>query len=152
MIDGAFVLPLHVGHDAGIRHAEVGHPQNPESWIDDVADPAGAGVVVDRQGKMEGEIFQERVAGLPASYVLMLCREKRRDHHRIELPVPGSVRGDIQRSTHHRDHDLHVVRIVVIVHPNRRMNIGIVAGDDDLAFAVREHRVGQDQDVFRVGR
>ena len=37
----------HVGHDARIGHAQLSHPQHPEARINDVADPAGAGVVVD---------------------------------------------------------------------------------------------------------
>ena len=35
-----------VGHDACIRHAQFAHARDPESRIDDAADPASAGQVV----------------------------------------------------------------------------------------------------------
>jgi hypothetical protein len=36
----------HIGHDAGVRHAKVPDAEDSQPRIDDVADPAGAGVVI----------------------------------------------------------------------------------------------------------
>ena len=47
-----------VGHDACVRHAEVLYSQNPELWIDDIVDPAGTGVMINGQRKMQSEVFQ----------------------------------------------------------------------------------------------
>jgi hypothetical protein len=127
-------------------------PRTRTCRIDDVADPAGAGVVVDRQGKMQGEIFQERVTGLPASDVPMLCREKRRDQYRVDLVVRWPVCRDLQGPSHHRYHDLHVMRIVVVVHADGRMHVGIGALQHDFPLAVRQRQIGQEIDACRIRR
>src|SRR5690348_5487672 len=53
---------------------------------------------------------------LGAFSVAVLCRQKRRHHQRTELTVSRPVCCNIHRLVDRRDHDSHVVRIVVVVH------------------------------------
>ena len=65
MIDGALVLPLMIfGMTLASATRRFRHPHHPQPRIDDVADPAGAGVVIDRQREMQRDILQQRIARL----------------------------------------------------------------------------------------
>ena len=108
--------------------------------------------MVDRQREMQCEILEHRVAGLVAFLIAVLFRQERWHHQRAELAVPWPARGNFHCPADRRYHDLHVVRIGVIVHPDRRLRPRIGAVDDDFTAAVRQYRVGEQQQVFRVVR
>ncbi len=63
----------------------------------------------------------------------------------------GPVRHNVEHSAHHRDHDLHVVGVVEVVHTDDRVGGGVGALEHDLALAVWLHRIGEHDHAFRVG-
>ena len=67
------------------------------------------------------------------------------------LTVPRPVRHDVERPAKHRDHDLHVVGVAVVVHADVGLVEGVGAGEDDLALAVGLHRIGEDDHGLGVG-
>ena len=54
----------------------------------------------------------------------------------MNLAIARPVRRDVEGAAHHGAHHLHVVRIVVVVHPDDRLSERIRGVEDDLAFAV----------------
>ncbi len=140
----------HVGHDAGVRNAQFAYANDPELRIDNATDPAGAGQV-HAYRKIQREILQKSVARggtLPAP---VLLSEERGDHQGSDLAVRRPVRHDVQGPAQHREHHLHVVGVSEIIHADGRMGGGVAAFEDDLAFAVRQHRIRQHDHAFRVG-
>ena len=81
----------------------------------------------------------------------MLPGEVWRNEQRPELAGAGPVGDDVERPAEDGEHDLHVVRIAEVIHADRRMVDRIGGHQDDLAFAMRLHRIGQHDDAFRVG-
>ena len=79
--------------------------------------------------------------------VPVLFREERRDHPRPDVLLPRPMRRDVESPAQHGHHDLHVVRIRKVVHADGRVNGGVGACKDDLAFATRQHRICEHQDA-----
>src|SRR6516225_1121231 len=73
---------------------------------------------------MQSEILKQRVAGRLAFLIAVLFCQERRYHQWAELAVPRPARGNLDCPADRRYHDLHVVRIGVIVHPDRRLYPG----------------------------
>ena len=81
----------------------------------------------------------------------VLGGEERWDHQRPDLPVRRPVRDDVEHPADDGDHHLHVVGIGEVVHADVGVIERVRAGEDDLAFAVRLHRVGEHDHALGVG-
>ena len=81
----------------------------------------------------------------------MLGGERRWDHQRTDLPLSRPLRDDVEHPADHGDHHRHVVGIREVVHADLRMRERVRAGEDDFAFAVRLHRIGENDHAFGVG-
>jgi hypothetical protein len=100
---GVGISADHVGHDAGIRYAQMSNAGDPELRIDYTADPTRAGEVVNGEREMQREILQERSGWRSAFAVPVLGSELRRRQPRTESPI-GSVRSHIEEPAQHGRH------------------------------------------------
>src|SRR5215831_6023719 len=97
---------------------------------------------------MQREILKEFIGGDLSFFVPVLLRKERREHKTADLMLVRPVRNDIQRAANHRHHYFDIVVVSEIVHADGRMNSGISALQDDLAFAVWQYRIGKHQDTL----
>src|SRR5215510_1154458 len=75
---GVGISADHVGHDAGIRYAQISNATDPELGIDHTADATRTGEVVDGEREMQREILQERIGWCCAFAVSVLGGKLRR--------------------------------------------------------------------------
>jgi hypothetical protein len=140
---GVGISADHVGHDAGVRYAQICNAGNPELRIDYTADPTRAREVVHRDREMQREILQERIGWRCAFAAPVLGSELRRRQPRTEAPI-GPMRRHIEEPAQYGYHHFHVVRIAKVIHADGGMDRRIGAFKYNFAFAVRQYRIGEE--------
>jgi Transposase IS66 family len=73
-----------IGHHRGVGDPQAGHALDPESGVDDIADPAGAGQVVDAYRVVAGHVSDQLVARRVARLVVVGLGQHPRHIHGAE--------------------------------------------------------------------